>query len=405
MTSPVTHIIIGGVSLDLNDVEYQVSVTHGRNDIKSQPEASTAVIALRGSEGLNIDLAASVDITTYGIRRFTGEVSDLAITHLSSTPPTAITTITCIGNLSNLGSRLTGAAGYASETVYARAEEILTDSGETYLNGGTQTLELFAIPPGQAVPQTCLDGLQSLAEWSGGTYFDTPLGVVVFESYGQRGSTAFSGAWSAQIYAWQDAELAWGSYPSSMAATSIPGNGVIFTPTWTQNQVSIINDATVSHGDPASYHQATDATSIATYGRRALTLETNLKTVTDATSRANAILLAQALPLWNLGNISVYVDQLTLIERTAILGLISGSSVLVNDLPAPAPYTQFLGIVEGWSETYTPGQHILTLSISDPRYSYQTVTWADVSPTLQWGDVDPTIIWYNVVTADDLIAA
>jgi len=28
-----------------------------------------------------------------------------------------------------------------------------------------------------------------------------------------------------------------------------------------------------------------------------------------------------------------------------------------------------------------------------------------VSPTLQWDNVDPTIIWYNVVTADDLIAA
>lgn len=403
MTSPVTHIIIGGVSLDLADVEYQVNITHGRNDIKSQPEASTAVIALRGSEGVSIDLAATVDITTYGFSRFTGEVTDLAITHLSSTPPTAITTITCIGNLSNLGSRITGAAGYAKETVYARAEEILTDSGETYLNGGTTSLELFATGAGAGT--TCLDGLQALAEWSGGTYFDTPEGYVVFESYGNRGSTAFPGAWSAQINTWAEAEASWDSYPSTTAATVLPSNGVIFTPAWTQNQVSIINDVTVSHGDPASYHTATDANSIVTYGRRALTLETGLDKAADATSRANAILLAQALPLWNLGNISIYVDQLTVPERDQVLALISGSSVLVNDLPQPAPFEQFLGLVEGWSETYTPGQHILTLSISDPRYSYQTVTWGEVSPTLQWGDVDPTIIWYNVVTADDLIAA
>ena len=403
MTSPITHIIIGGVSLDLADVEYQVSVTHGRNDIKSQPEASTAVIALRGAEGLTIDLAATVDITTYGFSRFTGEVTDLAITHLSSTPPTAITTITCIGNLSNLGSRITGAAGYVKDTVYARAEEILTDSGETYLNGGTTSLELFAT--GSGAGTTCLDGLQALAEWSGGTYFDTPEGYVVFESYGNRGATAFPGAWSAQINTWAEAESSWGSYPSTTAATSLPSNGVIFTPAWTQNQVSIINDVTVSHGDPASYHTATDVTSIATYGRRALTLETGLDKAADATSRANAILLAQALPLWNLGNISIYVDQLTSLERDQVLALISGSSVLVNDLPQPAPFEQFLGLVEGWSETYTPGQHILTLSISDPRYSYQTVTWGEVDPTLQWGDVDPTIIWYNVVTADDLIAA
>jgi hypothetical protein len=402
MTSPVTHIIIGGVSLDLSDVEYQVSVSHGRNDIKSQPEASTAVIALRGSGGLDISLTDSVDITAWGTSRFTGEVTDLAITHLSSTPPTAITTITCIGNLSNLGARITGASGYASQTVFERAEEILTDSGESYLNGGTDALELFAT--GDA-PQTCLDGLQNLATWSGGTYFDTPRGQVVFESYGQRGITTFDGIWSSNTLPWTSYEQTWDSFPTNLSAVSLPGSGVIFTPAWSQNQVSIINDVTVSHGDPPHEDSATDATSIALYGRRALNLVTGLDKHADATSRAASILLAQAFPLWNLGNISVYVDQLSEPDRNLVLALISGSSVLVNDLPAPAPYTQFLGIVEGWAETYTPGQHILTLSISDPRYSYQTVTWGDVDAALTWGAVNPEIEWYNVVRSDDLVAA
>jgi hypothetical protein len=402
MTSPITHIIIGGVTLNLDDVEYQVNVTHGRSSVSSQPEASTAVIVVRGSQGLNIALADSVDITAYGFRRFTGEVSDLAITHLSSDPPTALTTVTCIGNLSNLGSRLTGAAGYPAQTVFERAEEILTDSGEAYINGASSALDLFGT--GDAI-QTCLDGLQNLAEWSGATYFDTPSGTIVFEAYGARGATAFAGAWSALIEPWSFYERSWDSFPTTFAATILPGNGVIFTPSWSQNQFSIINDVTVSHGDPPHEDSASDAASIALYGRRALNLVTGLDKHADATTRAAAILLAQALPLWNLGNISIYVDQLTVEERDLVLALISGSTVVVSDLPEPAPFSQFLGIVEGWSETYTPGQHILTLSISDPRYSYQTVTWADVSPTLQWGDVEPTIIWYNVVTADDLIAA
>jgi hypothetical protein len=135
-----------------------------------------------------------------------------------------------------------------------------------------------------------------------------------------------------------------------------------------------------------------------------LTLQTGLKANADANTRAAAILLAQAYPLWNLGNISIYVDQLTVPERDLVLALISGSTVVVGDLPEPAPYSQFLGIVEGWSETYTPGQHILTLSISDPRYSYQTVTWAGVDAALTWGAVNPDVIWYNVVTSDDLAA-
>jgi len=405
MTSPITHVIIGGTELDLNDVEYQVSVTHGRGDIKSQPEASTAVIILRGSAGPDIALGASVDITAYGTSRFTGEVTDLDLTHLSSIPPTALTTITCIGNLSNLGGRLTGGSGYASQTIQERVEEILTDSAETFLNGATSSLELYSISAGSATPTTCLDGLQSMAEWSGGTYFDTPQGVVVFESYGNRGITTFAGAWSSLIYTWPTYEESWDAFPTSFAAVSLPADGVIFTPTWSQTQASIINDVTVSHGDPPSFHQTEDAASIATYGRRAFSIETGLKATGDATSRADAILLAQALPLWNLGNISVYVDQLTEPERALVLALISGSSVLVNGLPEPAPFSQFLGIVEGWAETYTPGQHILTLSISDPRYSFQTVTWADVSATLQWGNVNPDLIWYNAVQADDLLVA
>ena len=405
MTSPISHIIIGGVTLDLDNVEYQVNITHGRNDIKSQPEASTAVIIIRGSAGLDVNLSDVMDINSWGTTRFTGEVSDIGITHLSSVPPVALTTITAIGNLSNLGGRITGASGYASETVYARAEEILADSGETYLNGGTSTLELYSVAAGNATPQTCLDGLQALAEWSGGTYFDTPNGYIVFESYGSRGLTAFAGAWSALINPWTDYQQTWDSFPTSFAGTMLPANGVIFTPSWSQNQTSIINDVSVSHGDPPSYHTDSDASSIATYGRRALTLETGLKAAGDATTRASEILLAQALPLWNLGNISIYVDQLSETDRNLVLNLISGSSVVVNDLPAPAPYTQFLGIVEGWSESYIPGQHILTLSISDPRYSFQTVTWGEVSTALTWGSVNAEIIWYNVVTADDLLAA
>ena len=120
---------------------------------------------------------------------------------------------------------------------------------------------------------------------------------------------------------------------------------------------------------------------------------------------ADEILLAQAQPLWNLGQISVYVDLLDEPTRNLVLALVSGASVLVNGLPAPAPYTQFLGIVEGWAETYTPGQHILTLSVSDPRYSYQTVTWAGVDAALTWAAVNPEIEWYNVVRSDDLVAA
>ncbi|MGI9135457.1 MAG: phage head spike fiber domain-containing protein [Candidatus Nanopelagicales bacterium] len=381
MVQPITHVAIGGTTLDLSDVEYQVGITHGRNDIKSSPEASTAQIIIRGAAGVDIAISDSVDITAWDTRRFTGEVTDLNITHLSAVPPVAITTVTAIGNLANLGARWTGADGYSKETVYARAETILTDSGEAYLNGGTDTLELFATTAGVENAVTCTDGLQQLAEWSGGTYFDLPDGRIVFESYGNRGLTAYRGVWSSNTEAWSFYERSWDSFPTSFAAVPLPDSTVVYTPTWSQNQASLINDVTVTHGDPAHSDQAEDMASIAQFGRRTFTLTTGLDKHSDAISRADAILLAQAYPLWNLGNISVLMDHCTEEQRNQILGLVSGSSVLVNDLPEPAPFDQFLGIVEGWAETYTPGQHILTLSISDPRYSYQTVEWGQIQNT------------------------
>jgi hypothetical protein len=406
MTSPITGIEVAGVGLNLADVEYQVSVQHGRNDVTSQPEASSATIIVRGASGIAAKMGDSLTIEAYGIARFNGSITDLTITHLSTTPPTAITTVTAMGNLAKLGLRLTGAAGYPHESVQDRAETILTDGGLPFLNGGADDLELHQVSSGDAEEQPVLAALQQLAEWSGATYFDTPLGLISFESYGQRGITAFAATWTALIESWSYYLEAWDSFPTSFASYTFPSDGVIWSPTWTQTLEALINDVTVTYGnDGSSSEQADDAASIALYGRRAYELDTRLRNSTDASQRAGAILTAQANPLWNMGQISVYVDQLSVPDRDRVMALINGATVTVPDLPEPAPYSAFTGIVEGWGETYTPGQHIITFSISDPRYSYQTVAWDDIDPALIWGDVDPTVAWYNVVNADDLIAA
>jgi hypothetical protein len=180
----------------------------------------------------------------------------------------------------------------------------------------------------------------------------------------------------------------------------------VWTPTWSQSLEALINDVTVTYGSQGqNEEQSEDAASIALYERRSFILDTRLRRDSDAQARAGAILIAQANPLWNLGQISVYVDLLGTTDRDRVLALVNGSTVIVPNLPEPAPFNQFQGIVEGWGETYTPGQHIITFSISDPRYSYETVTWAEVDGALIWGDVDLDVEWYNVVNAGDLVAA
>ncbi len=406
MTSPITLVEIAGVALDLSDVEYQVNVQHGRNGVTSQPEASTAQITIRGASGVTAEMSDAVVIQAYGFDRFTGEISDLTITHLSTDPPTAITTVIAMGNLAKLGLRTTTDTSYPHETASVRAEKILDDGLLPFLNAASSTLELHSLSSNQMEPQPVLNALQELAEWTGATYFDTPEGLIAFEAYGNRGVTAFSAIWAALSQDWTFYSQTWDSFPTSIAAYAFPSGGVVWTPTWTQTLEALINDVTVTYGSTGqSEEQSEDAISIGLYERRSYTLDTRLRFDSDAQARAGAILIAQANPLWNLGQISVYVDLLGTTDRDRVLALVSGATVIVNDLPEPAPFNQFQGIVEGWGETYTPGQHIITFTISDPRYSYQTVTWAEVDATLIWGDVEPNLEWYNVVNAGDLIAA
>jgi hypothetical protein len=406
MTSPITLVEIAGVALDLSDVEYQVNVQHGRNGVTNQPEASTAQITIRGASGVSAQMSDPVIIQAYGFDRFTGEISDLTITHLSTDPPTAITTVIAMGNLAKLGLRETTDTSYPHETVRERAEKILTDGGLTFLNGGNDVLELHSLSSSQTELKPVLDALAELAEWSGATYFDTPEGLISFESYGTRGLTAFASTWQSLVQPWTYYSQTWDSFPTTIATYTFPSSGVIWSPTWTQTLEALINDVTVTYGSTGqNEEQDDDAASIALYGRRAYRLDTRLRNSGDASDRAGLILTAQANPLWNMGQISVYVDLLGTTDRDRVLALINGATVTVPSLPVPAPYSSFQGIVEGWGETYTPGQHIITFTISDPRYSYQTVPWNLIDGALEWGDVNPTVAWYNVVNADDLLAA
>jgi hypothetical protein len=118
-------------------------------------------------------MSDAVIIQAYGFDRFTGEISDLTITHLSTDPPTAITTVNDMGNLAKLGLRETTDTSYPHETVRERAEKILTDGGLTFLNGGNDVLELHSLNSAQTELKPVLD---ALACWGGGAIACPPPG-------------------------------------------------------------------------------------------------------------------------------------------------------------------------------------------------------------------------------------
>ena len=407
----ITEITLGGDTLDLTTVEYNVGIQHGRPDVTSTPQASNAQITIRGPVGVEAEITDELIIKAYGHRRFTGEISDVTITHLSSNPPVALTTIIAMGYLSALGMVQVGVNGWDEQTARQRVEEILTATGLPYANGATTEITFHALSTGNAEPTDALSYLASIAEWSGATYYDDPDGRIVFESYGARGITTFDGIWANNIGAWSEYDQSWASFPADRATQTLPSDAVIFTPAWSRTRQTIVNDVTVlghagsggGHGGNWEVNQ-TDSASIAAYGRRAYRLQTEIDDDADGTIRAGRIITAQANPLWSLGQISILMDQLSTEDRDLIMTLLSGSTIAILDLPQPAPLGQFVGIVEGWGERYADGQHVLTLSVSDPRYSFQTITWDEVDAALEWGDVDPAVKWYEIISGSDLAA-
>ena len=91
------------------------------------------------------------------------------------------------------------------------------------------------------------------------------------------------------------------------------------------------------------------------------------------------------------------------------MGLMCGARAIVKGLPANYPNRDWLGVVEGWAEDYTTDEygnelHVLGLALSDPRASYATITWAEVTGGKTWADVRNGVIWTDVISNAELFA-
>jgi len=405
----VTAIKVNGTALDLSGVEYAVSVYHGRNDVASIPTPSSAAFTTIGST-IVAAIGDSLNIETYGSDRFTGRVTDISIEHLSTTSgaPMARIQYLAIGNLSDLGLYNVGAAGYVEETLADRVNAIFTETGLAY----TANTDPYYILNPVAVNNgtSALQLLNDLGVQVGGTMYDTPTGDIVWESYTRRGYTynpanwaALTSPWSDYGYTWDDVYIAASAAPTPV---TLPCDGVVWEPIWRNNNQTILNHVTVTYDvtNPQLTVDYDDVASQTKYGLRSYTLNTQLADATDAYDRATAIITAQSVPRYDLSNIQIRVDLLNPTLQAQVLGLLMGSRVQLNNLPQPSPSTDYLGIVEGWGEQYVNNTHTLTLSLSDPRYSYAMATWGSVPLSLHWSGVDPAIQWYDVVLPTDLVA-
>ena len=184
----------------------------------------------------------------------------------------------------------------------------------------------------------------------------------------------------------------------------MPADSTAWGFTWRNTSQTILNDVTVIYGTSGNQEKTdSDPASITTHGRRATTLTTQLHDAQDAQTRACEIIRSQSEPRYAMQNVQVLMEKTTDPVKSQILDLITGSRVGLDNIPRPSPIEDYVGIVEGWAESYTPGQHTLTLSLSDPRFSYLMAKWSEISNTIRYSTMDQTVQWYNVVLPADLL--
>ena len=403
----VTLVEVAGSAVSLTNVEYSVTIYHGRNDVTDSPQPSNCELVLRSTTGVPVAIGDTLAIEAYNTDRFAGYITDVTVTH--DVDGLARYQVTGIGNLSKLGLYTVGEAGFSEETLEDRVDGILTTTGLNYTLNAEPSMVLLATTAGYG--GSALETLTSYCTETGATMCDLPNGNILFESYTRRGYDYNPATWAYLTESWDSSEyqyLDWANaYQAGESAptpVSIPASAIAWEPIFRNSVTAVINRATVTYGDsePQDDLTVSDSTSITRYGLRDFVLTTSLSDPYDALTRASAIITAQSEPKYDLTNLEVLVHTVDGATRTALMGLVQGDRVLINSLPQPGPYSQFLGVVEGWGETYSPNFHSYTLSLSDPRYSYAMAQWISVDAALTWGGVNSSIQWYNVVLPSDL---
>jgi hypothetical protein len=284
----IPTILVNGVALDLENIEYRVTVSHGRNDITAPPQPSDASMTLLGFTSIPVAISDVVEIEAYGEARFTGRVTDTSLTHdFNPNGPTvgvpalsyvARIDVTMIGNLSRLGLAFVGAGGYAKELLNDRVENILTDAGLSYANNSDPLMTqepLDALDGGYSA----LDLLTALGTETGGTLCDLPDGAILWESYSRRGFGYNPATWLDidVLDTWADINTIWADVydrvDTAPATIELPAHAVTWSPLWRNTSQTILNDVTVVYKTAQNQTETdTDPASIMTHGRRAFTL-------------------------------------------------------------------------------------------------------------------------------------
>lgn len=388
---PVYRIYIDAVEFT-TDVIANFSITSGRTDINTQPQAgycSFNLVNLNNSSysfDINSTVAIEVKDSSNNWRSlFGGFISDFTV-QVQSAGSTAIVTgasITALGELAKL-NRITDTTSLGEDTEGDQIRTLLeANLPQRWVdvppalqwqnwNGGLTWAEAFSgigdIDTGRFLmitkstdPTNLYSYVTQLATSGGGILYEDANGNIAYDDYLHRQE-----------------------YLNTNGYIEVSANDALFSGISAKKRVGDIrNKLTINYGNNANNtYTYSDTTSRDEYGEYDQTTTLLLKQSADAESYAVRYINTRKDPFSRFEQITFQLanPEISSADRNALIGIFNGMPIKITDLPANINGGEFQGFVEGWSFRAGVNSLALTVFLSPvefwaPMYSlYQTYT-------------------------------
>lgn len=321
---------------------------------------------------LDTAAAAAMGLTTDQAVRFTGMVTDV-----QDNPAQGIVRVAGVGRMVARLSRTVLLSSYVPDQLDGdRARSVLLDagytSGDITASGGWFRLPVPEVPEGQTeAAVTAQSYLDAVSDSTLAQLVEERTGKVRWATLDQRGeATSAATLDSGELL--NDFEWRKGIGDVLNAATagsSRSGDQAVVDGASIQDLDGMIYDANVSGVHRCAY---------------------------PALALAGTIVALFSSPRYRLPALEVdLVRSLSTADAAAVVKLSHGQRIDVTGLPTGGPYTSTAAYVEGWSEQALPRSWRMTLNVTDPYLSADSVTIGDAPVGLEWSEVDPDLTFLD----------
>jgi len=404
--SPDWKLTVAGVDytdIAISDVQHQA----GRDDIYQQPNPSylqITFVALSGQTlpfDINDSLSLQVkDTSAAYVNIFGGDITDItvAVGATGSNATVIQYTVLAMGSLVKLSKELY--AGTISQDedgnqIYDLLSSVLLgawndvpaattwagyDATETWANafniglGEIDTPGLYTMENRAAEVDTIYNIASLIANSAFGYLFEDNEGNIGYADADHRQTYLLANG-----YVDLDANHAFGQGLSTITRSG-----------------DIRNDIYINYGNNfGSQKTATSATSIATYGYKAESINSVIHSAVDAQEVADRYIAQRAFPLPAFQSITFPITnpEIDNSDRDNLLGVFMGQPLNLQNLPDQISGGEFEGYVEGWSWSTRFNELFLTINLSPVAFSQVAMRWNTVPINETFQTIDPTLTW------------